>query len=683
MGFNMEYDLLGNIVIILAFSILVLLLCYRFKIPEIIGFFITGLLMGPHGFGVFTEMHEIDFLAEIGVVLLLFTIGLEFSLKSLIKLKRQFFIGGTVQIGLVIVAAFLISLAIGLPTKTAILVGFMLSLSSTAIVLKLLQERGELDTDHGKVIMGVIIFDDIIAVLMMLAVPLMSGNVADIFQSVPFLIVAAIGIIALVIVGTVWVAPAIMHRIARTRSSEMFMLCTVMICIIMAWLTSSVGLSLALGAFLAGLILSETLYSHQALGSILPFRHIFASFFFISIGMMLDIRFFIENPLIIIAAAAVGMLIKLCAGTITTLLLGYSPETAVTEGLAMSNVGEFSFILASIGLSFSLLTSDLYQVFLATSILTMAVAPFLITHSKKLSGSICRLPILSRLKKGGCSEATIGQGLSNHMVIIGYGLNGKNIARAAKYAKIPYIVLEMNPDTVISEKAKGEPIHYGDATNEIVLEHAGLEKAKVAVVTIADVAATRMIVSTIRKLNPDIHLIVRARYAKEIKLLKEMGANEVVPEEFETSIELFVRVLKRYFVPIEHIEKISSELRSENYDIFQSPDSPAYSFCDLICRTSDTDIITFRIDDGISLLGKSISEAGLRKKYGVTVLLIHRNNEYLEPDPGTVFQAGDIVFLFGTQEKLTEALNSFRGLPVAGGNGPADVRSDHCTGSPG
>ncbi len=662
----MEFDLLRNIVIVLAFAILVLLVCYRFKIPEIIGFFITGLLMGPYGVGVFTEMHEIDFLAELGVVLLLFTIGLEFSLKSLINLKRQFFVGGTIQMTLIFVATFLIAQTLGLSTNTSILAGFMLSLSSTAIVLRLLQERDELDTPHGNVVMGVIIFEDIIAVLMMLVLPFMSGSAGDLMDSVPLLLVAGIGIVILMIVGTLWVVPMFMRRVARTRSNELFVLCIVMIGVVMAWLTSSAGLSLALGAFLAGLILSESQYSHQALGSILPFRYVFTSFFFISIGMMLDISFFIHNPLIIVAAAIVGMIIKLCAGTITTLILGYSVKTAVTEGLTMAQVGEFSFVLASLGLTFSLLTPDLYQIFLATSILTMAASPFLITSSGHLSDILCRLPLLSRLKKDACPSEIPHESVSDHIVIIGYGLNGKNIARAAKFAKIPYVALETNPDTVISERAKGEPIHYGDGTNEIVLEHLNLEKAKVAVVTVADAMASRRITSTIRKHYPDVHLIVRTRYVHEIKFLMELGADEVIPEEFETSVELFARVLKRYFVPVDQIMEISSELRSENYDVFKNPASPGYSLNDMISWTSNVDIITFRIEEVLPMLGKSIREIGMRKNYGITILLIQRNGDYVDPSPDTVFQSGDIVYAFGTQEKLTDAINSIhRSSPSA------------------
>ncbi|CAJ37842.1 cation:proton antiporter domain-containing protein [Methanocella arvoryzae] len=662
----MEFELLKNLGILLAFAILALLICYRFKLPEIIGLFITGLLMGPHGIGVFTNMHEIEYIAEIGVVLLLFTIGLEFSFKSLINLKKQFFIGGTVQMTLIFVATFLIASMLGLSQNAAILAGFMLSLSSTAIVLKLLQDRDELDTPQGNVIMGIIIFEDIIAVFMMLAIPLMSGKAGNIIESVPTLVLAAIVIGIILIAGTLWVVPRVLHRIARTRSNELFVLCIVVICLAMASLTSQFGLSLALGAFLAGLIISESPYSRQALGTILPFRYVFTSFFFISIGMMLDLHFFISNPWIIIAAAIIGILIKLFSGTITTLLLGYTIRVAVIEGISMAQVGEFSFILASLGLAADMINADLYQIFLATAILTMAASPFLISYSQKLSDTLCRLPLPARLKASSCPIATPHENITDHLVIIGYGLNGRNLARAAKAAKIPYTIVEMNPDTVSAEQAKGEPIHYGDATNEIVLEHLNLENAKIAVIAISNVEATRRITSTLRKHFPHLHIIVRTRYTSETQVLKELGASEVVPEEFETSVEIFASVLRRYFIPKSRIDQLTAELRSENYEVFRSPAQAGYSLDDLVSRESGVDIATVRIGEDLPLMGKSIKDLGLRNKYGVTILMVYRNDKQIyNPDPGTVLEPGDLVYAFGRHDRLTEAFNDLRSRDVA------------------
>lgn len=656
----MDYIPIKDISIILAFSILILLMCYRFKIPEIIGFLLTGILVGPYGFGIFTNTSEIEFLAEIGVVLLLFTIGIEFSFKRLLDLKKQFFVGGVLQVTLTFIAAFIISNTIGLSLNSAILIGFLLALSSTAIVLRLLQERDEMDSPHGRIILGVLIFQDIIAVPMMMVIPFLTGNPGSFVQSVPLLILEAAGVILLVIIGTIWIVPRVLYRVARTRSNELFMLCIVVICLAMAWLTSSIGLSLALGAFLAGLIISESQYSYQALGSILPFRYVFTSFFFISIGMLLDVGFFMSHPALIIMAAIAFILIKAIMAGATTLLMGYPVRTAVLTGLALSQVGEFSFILSQIGLDSGLLTADLYQLFLVTSIVTMAATPFLIASSHKVSDIVCRFAISDKIKYRPATDETVnGTTIKDHLVIIGYGLNGKNIAKAAKASSIPYRIIEMNPDTVIYERSKGEPIYYGDATNNEVLMHAGITEARIIVIAISDAMATRRIIKSIRQLNPKAHILVRTRYLKEMKLLYELGANEVIPEEFETSVEIFARVLKKYLVPKETIDQLTMELRSENYEIFRKM-SKGYSRDDLNVPLSNVEITTVQIGERSPIAGKTICDIGLRKKYEVTILFIKRNSNVIyNPSADTQLLPGDIIFVFGTPQKLSEVVKLF------------------------
>jgi len=422
--------------------------------------------------------------------------------------------------------------------------GFLVSLSSTAIVLRILQDRDEMDSPHGRIILGILIFQDIASVLMMLIIPFLSGNAGSLLQSIPLLFVEVVGLVVLVIVGTVWLVPKVLHRVARTRSQELFMLSVVVILLAMAWLTSSIGMSLALGAFLAGLIISESPYSNQALGGVLPFRYVFTSFFFISIGMLLDVQFVLANPAVILLAVAAVILIKAILAGATTIAMGYQMRTAVLAGFALSQVGEFSFILAKLGVENGILTSSLYQLFLATSILTMALSPFLITLSPRISDKICTLPLPQRFIRDTCETRSAETSAKDHLVIIGYGLNGRNLARAAKAASVPYVIIEMNPDTVAEEKAKGQPIHYGDATNEKVLEHANVGEARIVVIAISDAGATRRITAAVREMNPKVHIIVRTRYLKEMGPLYDMGANEVVPEEFETSLEIFARVLK-------------------------------------------------------------------------------------------------------------------------------------------
>jgi CPA2 family monovalent cation:H+ antiporter-2 len=592
-------------------------------------------------------------------VLLLFTIGIEFSFKNLLELKKQFFIGGSLQVALTFAAAFIITMVVGVSVNTAIMAGFLVSLSSTAIVLRLLQEKDEIDSPHGRIIVGILIFQDVISVPMMLLIPFLSGSSGSLLQSIPLLLLEVVGLVVLVIIGTVWLVPKVLYRVARTRSQELFMLSVVVILLAMAWLTSSIGLSLALGAFLAGLIISESQYSHQALGGILPFRYVFTSFFFVSIGMLLDIRFVLANPVVILLAVVVVILVKAFLAGGTTIAMGYQMRSAVLVGFALSQVGEFSFILSKLGVDNGLLSQDMYQFFLATSILTMALSPFLINLSPRISDVICRLPLPRRFIADTCEARSTSTTAKDHLVIIGYGLNGRNLARAAKSAKVPYAIIEMNPDTVAAEKAKGEPIHYGDATNEKVLEHVNISEARTVVIAISDANATRRITTAVREMNPNVHIIVRTRYLKEMGPLYEMGANEVVPEEFETSLEIFARVLKKYLVPRDQVDSLTSELRSESYEALRKRQN-GYTLSDLNAPVWNTEVNTIQIKDGSAVAGKTIKETELRKKHGVTILLVKRGEETIyNPDADTLLLGGDTVFAFGEPGKLSKALALF------------------------
>jgi CPA2 family monovalent cation:H+ antiporter-2 len=660
-----EMSLLWSISIILAFSILVLLLCYRFRVPEVIGLLLTGVIAGPSVLGIFGSTHEIEYIAEIGVVLLLFTIGMEFSFKSLLEVKKEFFVGGTLQVIFTFAAAFAISLLLGLSTNTAILIGFLIALSSTAIVLRLLQEKDELGTPHGRIILGILIFQDIIAVPMMLIIPFLTGSSGNLLQTMPILILEILVIIALVVIGTAWVVPKVLQRVARTRSQELFLLSVAVIGLAMAWLTSSIGMSMALGAFLAGLIISESQFSHQALGNILPFRYVFTSIFFVSIGMLLDLGFLASHPLVILAAVVTVLLIKAMAGGATTVLLGYPLRTVVLVGLATSQVGEFSFILSKIGLDGGLLSPDLYQYFLATSILTMGFTPFLINASTGLSDLLRRLPLPERLKSDHNGPRDDGGTLKDHIVIIGYGLNGRNLSRAAKSAKVPYVIIEMNPDTVVTEKAKGEPIHYGDATSALILEHANVAEARVVVIAISDALATRRIITAIRQISPRVRIIVRTRYLKEMKPLYGLGASEVIPEEFETSVEIFARVLRSYLVPRDSIDQLTAELRSENYERLRCP-TKGYALSDLNVPLANVEIATVQLKEHALVSGKSIKDIELRKKHGVTILMVQRSKEPVyNPDADTQLLPGDTLYLFGQPDKLASAMKLFSAEKLA------------------
>jgi len=657
----MEIPLLNDIVIIFGLSIGILFICHRLRVPTIVGFLLAGILAGPCGLGLVKAVHEVEILAEIGVVLLLFTIGIEFSLQRLLKIKKSVLMGGSIQVLLTFFVAFVIARQLGQPVGNSIFIGFLISLSSTAIVLKLLQERAEVDSPHGRTALGILIFQDIIIVPMILVTPLLAGATGNAGKSVLVLIAKGIGIIGLVIVSAKWIVPRVLYQIARTRSQELFLLSIIVICLAVAWATSSAGLSLALGAFLAGLIISESEYSHQALGNILPFRDVFTSFFFVSIGMLLDVGFLFRQPGSIALITLSVLVLKSIIACFATVLLGFPFRTSILVGLALSQVGEFSFILSKTGVEHGLFAGNIYQMFLAFSILSMAATPFIITLAPRLADTILRLPVPKRLVSGiyPISETKVVD-RKDHLIIIGFGVNGRNVARAARFAGIPYAIIELNPETVKSEQAKGEPIYYGDATQETVLQNANIKNARIVVVAINDPTATRRITEVIRRISPKVHLIVRTRYLQEMKPLYELGADEVIPEEFETSMEIFTRVLTKYLIPRDEIERLLAEVRADGYEIFRSISKASASLSDLKLQLHDVDISTFRIAQGSPLIGKTLAQIELRRRYSVSVVAIRRDSQILSnPGADTLLHSNDVLFVLGSSEKISEAINTF------------------------
>lgn len=660
----MHIPLLSDLDITLGLGILVLFVCLRLRIPAVVGFLLTGVIAGPHGLGFVSAASEVEAIAELGVVLLLFTIGLEFSMKNLLQLRRLVLLGGSFQVVGTLLAGFLIGLQFGLDPGKAAFAGCLVSLSSTAIVLKVLEERSEMDSPQGKISLAILILQDIIAVPMVLMTPVMAGGHGDSTSIFLALLVKGMAIVALAIISARFIVPQILYQIAKTRSRELFLISVVVICLSVAWATSSIGLSLALGAFLAGLIISESEYSYQALGTLLPFRDLFTSIFFISIGMLVDTGIFIERPWSILGGVVGVAILKALTAGGAAAILGYPMRTVILSGLALNQIGEFSFILSRAGMQFGLIAGEIYQVFLGVSVLTMAATPFLIASGPRLAAALMRLPgtLRGRPQAVSSPEAAAGEvedTLQNHLLIVGYGVCGRNVARAARMAGIPYRIIEMNPVTVRKEKARGERIAYGDASQVAVLEHAGVHAARVMVVAIPDPLATRMAVSSARGMNPRLHIIARTRYLHELKHLYALGANEVVPEEFETSVEIFSRVLTRYFIPRGEIEKFIGDVRSDGYSMFRSLSQDATTFCrddycDIGFYLPDVEIWSFRVQEGAPVAGKTIGDAELRKHHGVTVLALHRSSETIpNPGAGILFMPDDVAVVVGTQHDLT------------------------------
>ena len=520
-------DILQVLVLVFALSIGVILLFHRIRMPAIIGFLLTGVLVGPHGLGLIGDS-DVQLLAQIGVVLLLFTVGMEFSLKDIGRMKKPLFLGGFLQVFLTLGIAAFIAVQLGLTFQQGIFVGFLIALSSTAIILKLLQDRGEVYSPHGQIVIAISIFQDIVAVLMMLFIPTLAGAESSLPAAL-WVLAKGFGIIAAVIMAARWLVPRVLHTIAMTRTRELFLITVAVICFAVAWLTSSIGLSLALGAFLAGLILADSEYGDQALANMLPFRDVFMSLFFVSIGMLLDVNILRSNLSLILLLALGIIVLKSVVAAATAFLLGMPARIASLVGVALAPMSEFGFILSAAALSAGLLTAPLYGTLLAVSIITMAAAPLLFALSPRIAASATAL-------SNGNSQQKVR--LKGHVIIVGMGTNGAHVAQAVKSAGIPYIILDMNPERVRAERHKGESILFGDAIAPSVLETANIREARLVMIAIADSKATRYITSVVRSVAPKVTIIVRTPYVSEEATLRKAGADYVVMAERETSLEL-------------------------------------------------------------------------------------------------------------------------------------------------
>lgn len=664
----MEIPILKEIVVILGLSILIILTFQRFGIPSILGFLLAGIISGPHGFNLISSTHEVELLSEIGIIFLLFIIGIEFSIKGLMSIKEKVILGGALQVGGVITATALLSIWMGLPLNTAVFLGFLFSLSSTAIVLKILQEKGEINSPHGRFSVAILIFQDIIVVPMMLLTPILAGK-ADNLALTLGLMVAKVALVLLVVyLLAKYIVPVILKMVVRTKNRELFLLTITVFCFAVAWLTSSVGLSLALGAFFAGLIISESDYSHQATANVLPFREIFISFFFISVGTLLDLGFFFENILLINALAIAVTLMKMAIVGLVVYVFRYPSRTVVLTAFGLFQVGEFSLLLSGYGMDEGILSENLYQYFLAVSILTMAGTPFLIDWAPAVSHFLLRLPlpapVLRKMnqpaqRKG--AEPVREENLRDHLVIIGYGINGENLAKAAKSADIPYAILDLNPTAFENARLRNEPVVFGDATDPLILKHVHVHEARVVVIAISDPLATKKIITQIRIFTKTACIIVRTRYVKEMDEHHRLGADEVIPEEFETSIQIFTRVMKKYLVPQDEILSFIAQLRSSDYEMLTTTEELEKAGRLPILHIPDKEVTTLKVQQRSNkVVGRALAESGIRKNYNVNVLAIRRGEEYIsEISPETVILEGDLLFLFGNPQDINHLNEMF------------------------
>ncbi len=557
-----EIPVLKDLVIILALGVVIVSVFHRFKIPAIAGFIVAGALVGPKGLALIADVHQVEMLAEIGVTLLLFGIGLEFPLDRLKRLWKPILIGGAVQVGLSIGVAFTVARLVGLANPAALLIAFVVALSSTAIVLWGLEQRNEVDTPHGRFALGVLIFQDLCVVPMILLVPILAQTGDQPSSPVSMLIRSAV-IVLLVLVAARLLVPRLMDIISKTRRRHLFVMTVLLICIGIAWVTASAGVSLALGAFLAGLIVAGSEYRHQALSDIIPFRDVFTSLFFVSVGMIVDIET-VLSEIVTVALLLVAIMVgKFLIVFMTTVLMRIPTRVGVMASAALAQVGEFSFVLMTVAMSYNLIDASVTNVLLPVTILSMILTPFALTVGPSLAAGVGRIKFLTRWLKVPTAEDVQQEkpALQDHVIVGGYGLAGHDLSQALRENNIPYLIADLNPENVHKARSRGEPAFFADITSAEVLERLGAHRAREFVIVINDWTAIERAVKAARQVSPDLYIMARTKFAEEIGPVVEAGSNETVAAEIEASVEITERVLKRHRVPEEKIQDICSDIR--------------------------------------------------------------------------------------------------------------------------
>ena len=552
---------LGPLALIFLAALGAAYVLHRLRQPPLIGFIVAGALLGPYGLGLVREVRVVEGLAELGVVLLLFTVGLELSIGSLRRLGKIVWISGPIQVAGTIALVVGVSYAAGETLPRGLFFGYLVALSSTAIVLKLLVDRREVDSPHGRFLVGVLLLQDLAVVPMLISLNALSGRGGSGALSA-FGALATTAVTAAALFGAARFAfPRFIGALAGTRQKEIFVVAVLFLVLGSAVATSWAGVSAALGAFLAGLALSDSEYGHQALADIGGFRDAFSAIFFVSIGMLFDYRAIAAQPVAVAILLALILVGKTLAGGAAVLALGYPLRVAAVVGVSLAQIGEFSFILLRQGLADGLVAPDVYRRFLAAAIVTMLATPFLSGASHALGRTVAA----ASARAGGPAKDP----LRDHVVIVGFGHMGETVARLLNRAGVPFRVIDLDPDRVRRGRKRGVSIEYGDASNDAVLRRVGVESAVAAVVVLSDLRSTRQTVRHCRTLHPGLFILARTRYLADIPALAAAGADEVVAEEFESSLEIAGRTLSRLGLPLPWVEAETAEIRESRQDGFR------------------------------------------------------------------------------------------------------------------
>jgi CPA2 family monovalent cation:H+ antiporter-2 len=651
-----EIRFLEELLIVLAVTISIVFLSQKLRVPAIVGFLLAGVVIGPGGLGLIQSVKQVETLADIGLVLLLFIIGIEFSLESFLTMQRRIIWAGFLQVFATVSVVLTLALSLGVPPGVGVFYGFLVTMSSTAIVLRIYNDRGENNSIQGRLASGTLLFQDLCIVPMMLMVPFLAQSAQGSLLGVGGAILKSL--LALVLI--VWTArkllPRLLHQVALVRNREVFILFVVLICLGTAWLSSVSGLSLALGALIAGLVISESELSHQVVADVLPLRDCFSGIFFISIGMLLNPEILRQDWLTPVVELLLIVSIKTLVVLVIFWWLYRSARLGILLGLSLAQIGEFSFILAKAGIGHNLLSAAGEQTFLAASILSMIATPFLIQSAHRIADRLTGQMGRENEKRPVADRTTETAEIEGHVIIVGYGLNGQNLARVLRESGIPYQVLELDPELVRAGKAAGEPINFGDGTRTDILQQVGIGRARVLVIAISDPTATARTVSQARRLRSDVKILVRTRYVAEIERLYGLGANQVIPEEFETSVEIFARVLQEYHVPRNVIGLQVDLIRREHYGTLRGLRLEGKQLDELSQFLVGATTDTFSVLDDSPVVGRSLQETALGERSKVTVIAVVRDGKpFHNVGSDFVLQPGDLLVLLGDHESLDHA----------------------------
>lgn len=644
-------QLLPEFLLVLLVALVVVLVFARLRQPSLLGFLASGLLIGPHGLGLIGEPQRVELLAEVGVVLLLFSIGLDFSFERLRRMAREVFAGGGVHVGLTLFLVLALGLFAGFSISEALFWGFLLAMSSTAVVLRLLTDEGLLGTSQGRVAVGILLFQDLCIVPMMVLLPLLAGSESGSPWALVRRLGLAAGVFVLLVVGARFFIPKVLHLFARYGRRELFILVLVALCLATAWATAEAGLTMALGAFLAGMAVAESEFSYQAMADVLPLRDGLSAFFFVSVGMLLDPRTLLVSPALVAGLTAGVVLLKVVAGLGAALALGYGPRVGLVAGLGLAQIGEFSFLMAGAGRVLGLLSPAQEQVFLATAVLTMAATPLLgFSAGRRLRRGSLAADLPPALAEEGS--------LRDHIILAGFGGGGQVLGRIFRQAQVPFCVVDYALPAVHGAEIEGIPYIFGDVTRPEILQAAGIARARLLILTLGDPVATRAAVRLARHLRADVPILVATHFVSEIDELAELGATQVVAYELEATVTLFVRALEFYHIPRHIVAAQAAVVRSGGYELLRAGSLGGRTLARLPELLAAGTVEVVRLPAGSPAVGKTLAELRLREQTGASVLGVVRGQKQ-KPNPPANFQlaSDDLVILFGSHAEVDRALS--------------------------